>query len=67
MIINLDKGFYKLPAIKRAIEAYQGLADFKVRSEKKNYNIILDRVSPEIKKIVEDEFLNYVLAEMKNG
>ncbi len=67
MIIAVNKNFYKLPAIKRTIEAYRGLADFKVKNEGGDYKIILEKVDPEAKEVIEDEFLNYVLAEMKNG
>ncbi len=64
MVIILNKKFYALSAIKRAVKAYRGLADFKIG---KGYKVVLQKVSPEVKTSIEDEFANYVLAEMKNG
>jgi len=67
MTINLDKDFYKLSAIKGAIRAYKGLADFKIGRDKKNYKITIQKINPGLGDVIGDEFLNYVLAEMKNG
>ena len=67
MTINLNKDFYRLPAIKKAIRAYRSLADFKVTGDGGKYKIVIQKVNPEVASVIEDEFLNYVLAEMKNG
>ncbi len=67
MTVILSKNFYKLSAIKKAINAYRGLANFKIKDNGKNYMVVLDKINPEAKEMIEDEFSNYILAVMKNG
>lgn len=67
MEIFFNKNFYKLPAIKKAIEAYRNLADFKIKNNGKSYSVVLDRTDPEAETMIGDEFSNYVLAATKNG
>ena len=66
MTITFNKNFYKLAVLKRAIQAYRGLADFKIKKEKNNYRVVLEGINSEVKANIGDEFSNYVLAEMKN-
>jgi len=64
---DLNKDFYNLQAIRNTIKAYKKLADFKVRKDKKTIKVIMKNIDKEVKNVIEDEFCNYVLAEMKNG
>lgn len=63
--IAFNKDFYNLRAIKKAIQAYQGLADFEISQNKKAITVELKETKPEVKKNIRDEFSNYVLALMK--
>lgn len=65
MIIQLNKKFYKLKAIQRAVKAYEGLADFKISQNKKTTTVNLENINPEAKSAIKDEFCNYVLGLMK--
>jgi len=64
---DLNKDFYNLQAIRNTIKAYKKLADFKVRKDKKTIKVIMKNIDKEVENVIEDEFCNYVLAEMKNG
>ena len=64
--LNFNKDFYNLRAIRNTIKAYGELADFKVREGKKTIKVIVKNIDKEVKNVIEDEFCNYVLAEMKN-
>jgi len=66
MILNFNKKFYGLRAIKNACRAYNELAKFKIEINKKIIKVVLTNIDEEIEDIIEDEFSNYVLAEMKN-
>ncbi len=66
MILNFSKKFYDLRAIKNACRAYNKLAKFKIEINKKAIKVILTNIDEETKNIIEDEFSNYILAEMKN-
>lgn len=66
MVITFNKSFYNLPAIKKAIKDYYGLANFKIKNDKKNHIVVLDKINPEAEKMIEDEFSNYVLAVIKD-
>ena len=63
--IAFNKDFYNLRAIKKAIQDYQGLADFEISQNKKAITVELKEIKPEVKKNIRDEFSNYVLALMK--
>ena len=67
MIINFDKQFYKLPAIKEAIKAYENLAMFKQKELKDKIEVKIDNIDPKFKDVLKDEFCNYVLAKSKHG
>jgi len=66
MIIYLNKNFYKLSAIKKAVKAYEHLAAFEIEEQKQKYKIVVKKINSGITKLIEDEFLNYILAKMKN-
>jgi len=65
MTLNFNKKFYNLKTIEKAIKAYRRLADFKVEENKNRIKVRIRNMDKEIKKILSDEFYNYVLAEMK--
>ena len=66
MTIAFNKGFYNLKAIKKATKEFGELADFKIKEDNKNFKVSVENTDKEVKKIIGDEFSNYVLAEMKN-
>ena len=66
MIIYLNKNFYKLSDIKNAVKAYEHLAAFEIEEQKQKYKIVVKKINSGITKLIEDEFLNYILAKMKN-
>lgn len=64
MTLNFNKKFYKLKAVKSAIRAYRGFADFKLKNSKKYIQVFLRNIDKEAAgrdNRIEDEFLNYVL------
>lgn len=71
--VRLNKRFYVLDAIKYSLEDFKEIADFDLKINEKEYEIILkpkvglseDIEDNEIEKIG-PEFCNYVLAMMKN-
>ena len=63
--IAFNKDFYNLRVIKKAIQAYRGLAGFEISQNKKAIIVELKEIKPEVKKNIRDEFSNYVLALMK--
>jgi hypothetical protein len=65
MIIRFDKKFYDLRAIKNTIKAYQGLAELKVKTNRKSIELEAISIDKDIEGIFKDEFSNYVLSEMK--
>lgn len=67
MLFTFNKNFYNLQAVKSTIKAYRELADFKVEEDHKIIKVRVKNVDEEAKGAIEDEFCNYVLAEMKNG
>lgn len=65
MIIKFNKKIYSQSVIKRAIKNYQRLADFSFSPQKKYFLVKIKKTQPEIRKIIEDEFSNYVLSLIK--
>lgn len=65
--IKFNKKFYTLRAIKKAVRAYQKLADFDFKEDKKSIKVTMKNIDQDVENIIEDEFSNYVLATMKNG
>lgn len=67
MTINFNRNFYNLESIKKAIQNYNGLADFDIKLGEKNIEVNLKNIDPESKDIIKEEFSNYVLGLMKNA
>jgi len=66
-VLILKKGFYNRKAIKSAIRAYNGLADFECLDKKDKFEVKIKNIDKSFEKIIKDEFCNYILAEIKNG
>jgi len=66
-IIELNKSFYNLEAVKRAVKAYKELAGFSVKDTGKKIEVTIKGIDEDIEDVIEDEFCNYVLSEVKNG
>ena len=66
IIINFNKNFYNLGAIKNAIEAYNKLADFRIERNQRCIKVEIKCIDKEVKNLIRDVFCNYVLFEMKN-
>jgi len=65
--IELNKNFYNLEAVKKTAKVYKELARFSVKDSGKNIEVTMKNVDGDIESIIEDEFCNYVLSEVKNG
>ncbi|HRY52937.1 MAG TPA: HxsD-like protein [Candidatus Portnoybacteria bacterium] len=65
MEIVFDKKLYKLEAIRSAIGAFAGLADFVLKSNQRGIAVKISNIDPEAADIIDGEFANYVLAQMK--
>jgi len=64
--IKFNKALYNLKAIKLAIKEYQNLADFSL-GQKGNYiQVELKNIDKDVKRIIKDEFCNYILFLMKS-
>ena len=66
MKINFSKKIYSKKAIKKAVEDYDNLANFKISEMDKKIKISLSDIDSEVKGIIKEEFSNHVLAYMKN-
>ncbi|MDD3399535.1 MAG: HxsD-like protein [Candidatus Paceibacterota bacterium] len=66
MTIIFDKKLYKLSAVKRAADAFCELAEFKIEDKGKAYVVTAKKLDEEAGLLLDDEFANYVLAEMRN-
>lgn len=68
MKIKLKKDIYKLEAIKEACKKYQeaGIAEFKCKKKEDEVVVVIDKINDVDKSILRDEFLNYLISEMKD-
>jgi len=62
--IRFNKKIYSLAAIKKAIEEFKNLAEFKVKDLNDYLEVEIDKIDNEVKDVLPDEFSNYVLALM---
>jgi len=65
IIIGFDRKFYDLQALQNTIQAYQGLADFKLKTKKNSFEVEASDIDKDVRGVLEDEFCNYVLSETK--
>jgi hypothetical protein len=61
MIVNFNRKIYQLKAIKEAIQACQGLAEFELSLQKQYFRVKIKNIDPAVKSFFKDEFANYVL------
>jgi len=59
--IEFDKQIYKLDAIKKAITEFEKLANFSIIDSNEIIKVKINKIDPEVKDILKDEFANYVL------
>lgn len=64
MILKLNKEIYSQKGVFKAIKAYKNLANFKL-SEKRKYFIVSGTTKLENRERLKNEFLNFVLANIK--
>ncbi len=65
VIVSFNRKLYDLRAIKNTIKAYQGLADFNLKTSKKSIELRASNIDKDLIGVFKDEFFNYVLSEMK--
>lgn len=65
MIIRLNSKIYSKKAIKNAVDMFKKLASFKINEDKPYYTVYINTDNPAIKKVIKDEFVNYVLGLTK--
>ena len=63
-IINFNKKIYKLKVVKQAVKEFKALANFKITEKEKYIEVKIDKIAIDYKKILRDEFANYVLVLM---
>lgn len=63
MLIKFSKRFYNSKAIKKSIQAYQGLANFSIEIDKDGIKVKITDIDKDVRNILKDEFCNYVLSE----
>ncbi|MCX6745855.1 MAG: HxsD-like protein [Candidatus Parcubacteria bacterium] len=63
-VIKFNKKIYSLEAVKKAIEEFKSLAEFKIKDLDKYIEVEIDKIDNEYKGILKDEFSNYVLGLM---
>lgn len=62
--MQFNKSIYKLDAIKSTAKVFGKVASLRLSENKHYYVVEIDGVSPEEKKILKDEFCNYLLSAM---
>lgn len=63
--LKFNSKIYKKKAIQEAISAYSHLANFSFSSGVDYFRVKIGKIFPDVKKIITDEFSNYVLAQTK--
>jgi hypothetical protein len=63
-VIKFNKKIYNLEAVKKAIEEFKDLAEFKVKDLDNYIEVEIDKIDNEVKDVLKDEFSNYVLGLM---
>ena len=66
MNIKFNRQIYSLKAIKLAIEDYKELADFNLKQDKNYIQVKIKNINKKFKKIIKEEFCNYVLGLEKS-
>ena len=63
-VIKIKKEIYSLEAVKRAVEEFKNLAEFKINDSADYLEVQIDKIDNEYKGVLKDEFSNYVLGLM---
>jgi len=63
-VIKFNKKIYSLEAVENAIEEYKHLAEFEIKELNDYIEVKIDKIDPEVKNVLKDEFSNYVLGLM---
>lgn len=63
--LSFSKGIYKAKAVRAAIKAYRGWADFCLVDNKKEIKVVFKKIDPEVADVIGLEFSNYVLSLMR--
>lgn len=62
--VVLDRHLYKVAAVKRAAEAFEGLAAIEIKvADKDHIEVRVKPLDEEVAAVVVDEFLNHALVE----
>jgi len=67
ILINFNKRLYPLKGIKLAMKEYQNLANFNLRQKGNYIQVELKNIDKDVKKLIKDEFCNYVLFKSKEN
>jgi len=67
IVISFNKNFYTIDTVKKAIQDYKGIANFDLKSNKKEIKVEIKNIKLESEDIIKEEFCNYVLGLMKNA
>ena len=63
--IKFNTKIYEKEAIQGAVSAYSHLANFTLKETTGSIKVKIDKINPQIKNIIADEFANYVLGMNK--
>jgi len=63
--IRFNTRIYKKEAVQKAILAFSNLAKFSLFGNSSYLKVKIVNISPSVKKVIVDEFTNYVLIETK--
>lgn len=63
--IKFNNKIYKKEAIQEAISVYSHLAKFTIKNNKDYIKVKINKIEPEVKTIITDEFANYILGATK--
>jgi len=64
--IKLKKDLYPLNAIQKSANAFKHLANIKIKNGKEYFIVSLIKVAPEVRKLIKNEFCNYVLVSINH-
>jgi hypothetical protein len=65
MIIKFSRKLYGSAAVRSAIDAYKGLADFKIKDLPDSLEVEIENIDRELENSFSDEFCNFVLAKTR--
>jgi len=63
-VVKFNKKIYSLEAVKKAIEEFKNLAEFKIKDSGAYLEVGIDKIDHDYHGVLKDEFSNYVLGVM---